>query len=74
MSVVVSVRVPKRLKEELDRLGINYSQAIREFLEELVRREKAKRIMAEIEKLRSSIGRISGDHAARMVREDRDAR
>ena len=74
MSVVISVRVPRRLKEELDRLGINYSAAIREFLEELVRREKARRLKAAMDELRESIGRVDGNLAAAFVREDRDGR
>ncbi|AEM38360.1 hypothetical protein Pyrfu_0489 [Pyrolobus fumarii 1A] len=74
MSVVISVRVPRRLKEELERLGINYSAAVREFLEELVRREKARRLRDEMERLRRSIGRVEGNLAAEFVREDRDAR
>jgi antitoxin component of RelBE/YafQ-DinJ toxin-antitoxin module len=34
--VVISVRVRKELKEELERLGIDYAEAVRRFLEELV--------------------------------------
>ncbi len=44
MSVVLSVRVPKWLKEELERLGIDYSREIREYLERRVREELAKRL------------------------------
>ncbi len=73
-SVVISIRVPKKLKEELDRLGINYSKAVREFLEELVRREKARRLREKMEELKRSIGRIDEDFASRFVREDRNAR
>ncbi len=73
-SVVISIRVPKKLKEELDRLGINYSKAVREFLEELVRREKARRLREKMEELKRSIGRIDEDLASRFVREDRNAR
>lgn len=36
-TVVIGVRVPKELKDELDRLGIDYSKEIREFLKRLVR-------------------------------------
>ncbi len=72
MSVVISVRVPRRLKEELERLGINYSEAVREFLEELVRRERARRLRERMEALKRSIGRVEGDLATRFVREDRD--
>lgn len=73
MSVVISVRIPKRLKEELERLGINYSKAVREFLEELVRREKARRLREEMERLKQSIGVLEGNLVAEFVREDRDS-
>ncbi|MGC9130868.1 MAG: antitoxin, partial [Pyrobaculum sp.] len=41
MSVVIGVRVPRRLKEELEKLGINYAEEIRRYLEQRVREEKA---------------------------------
>lgn len=72
MSVVIGVRVPKRLKEELERLGVNYSEEIRRFLEDLVRRKRAERIMREIQKIEGSLGRIEGNLAAEFVREDRE--
>ncbi len=74
MSAVISVRVPRKLKEELERLGINYSKAVREFLEELVRREKARRLRERMEEFKRRIGRIEGDLASDFVWEDRDAR
>ena len=66
------MRVPKRLKEELERLGVNYSDEIRRFLEELVRRKKAEKIMREIRDIEESLGRIEGNLAAEFVREDRE--
>ena len=36
MSVVISVRVRKELKEELERLGIDYAEVVQSFLEKLV--------------------------------------
>ena len=73
MSTVISVRVPRKLKEELEKLGINYSKAVREYLEELVRREKARRLRERMEEFKRRIGRIEGDLASAFVREDRDA-
>ena len=54
MSVVISVKVPKKIKEELERLGINYTEEIRRFLAELIRREKARRVFMEVKELRKS--------------------
>jgi len=45
VSVVISVRVRKELKEELERLGIDYAEAVRRFLEELVARERRRLLL-----------------------------
>ncbi len=75
MSVVLSVRIPKWLKEELDRLGIDYSREIREFLERRVREELAKRLEARYEELLRDSPLIRGGNlAVEFIREDRNAR
>ena len=72
MSVVIGVRIPKELKEELTRLGINYSEEVRRFLEERVKIEKRRRAFRRIMKLREEIGRVEGNRAVEFVREDRE--
>ena len=74
MSVVIGVRVPKWLKDELERLRINYAKEIREYLEKRVREEKLKRILGEIAEIRRRIGRVEGNLAAEFIREDREDR
>jgi len=75
VSVVISVRVRKELKEELERLGIDYAEAVRRFLEELVARERMRLALEKArevrEKLRSKVGTLSP--SAELIREDRDA-
>jgi len=51
---------------------VNYSEEIRRFLEELVRKKRAEIILREVEELESSIGRIEGNLAAEFIREDRE--
>ncbi len=72
MSVVIGVRIPKRLKEEIEKLGINYSEEIRRYLEKRVREERARRIIARIEALRKKIKPIEENLSAELIREDRD--
>ncbi len=72
MSVVIGVRIPKRLKEEIEKLGINYSEEIRQYLEKRVREERARRIIARIEALRKKIKPIEENLSAKLIREDRD--
>ncbi len=74
MSAVIGVRVPKKLKEELEKLEINYSEEIRKFLEGLVRRKRAERIMTRLRELERSIGRVEGNLSVELVREDREDR
>ena len=75
VSAVISVRVRKELKEELERLGIDYAEAVRRFLEELVARERRRLALEKAqevrERLRSKIGTMSP--SAELIREDRDA-
>ncbi len=72
MSVVIGVRIPKRLKEEIEKLGINYSEEIRRYLEKRVREERARRIIARIEALRKKIKPVEENFSAKLIREDRD--
>lgn len=71
-TAVIGVRVPKWVKEELERLGINYAEEIREYLIRRVREESARRLIEEISEFRRRIGRVEGNLAAEFVREDRD--
>ncbi len=44
MSVVISVRIPRELKEKMDKLKhINWSEEIRRAIKEIIIREEAKR-------------------------------
>ncbi len=72
MSVVIGVRVPRRLKEELEELGINYADEIRRYLEQRVREERAKRLIERIEEFRKRIKPIEENLSAELIREDRD--
>ncbi len=71
-TTVISVRVPKWVKDELKRLGIKYVDEIREYLIKRVREERAKRLMKEMDELRNRIKRVKGNLAAEFIREDRE--
>jgi len=74
--VVISVRVPRRLKEEMDKLGgdVNWSEEIRRFLEERVRELRRKRVLEEARRVIERLPEASRGTAAGYVREDRDSR
>ena len=72
--VTVSAKIPKRLKELMDKYGIKPGPVIRRALEEEVK----KRILAELEgKLRDILGEISSipdEEVVDLIREDRERR
>jgi len=72
--VTVSAKIPRRLKELLDKYGIKPGPIIRRALEEEVK----KRVLAELEeKAREIFGKlshISDEEVAFLVREDREKR
>jgi hypothetical protein len=74
MSDVITIRVPKKLKEELQELNMDYAEDVREFLERKVKAEKLKRVMREIDVFRNELGKKTGLTAssADIIREDRD--
>ncbi len=71
-TVVIGIRVPKELKEELERLGINYSDEVRKFLTKLVREKRAEKLIKEIDDFMARIKPIKENLAAELIREDRN--
>ena len=73
MSTVISVRVKRKVKETLERAGINIGEEVRRFLEDLAWRitieEKLKEWNEIIERSKPSPEGFS----ARSVREDRES-
>jgi len=70
---VISVRVRKEIKRELEEMGVNVSEEVRNFLEELAWKA---RIRKKIEEWRSILNRTKPSEkgfSIRSVREDRDS-
>lgn len=76
MSVVISVRIPRRLKEEMDRLSdiVDWSEEIRRFLESRVKELRRVKALMEIHRIIEQLPEVPRGTAARYVREDRDSR
>ena len=74
MSDVIAIRVPKKLKDELKELNMDYADDIRECLERKVKAEKLKRTIKEIDAFRNELGQKTGitESSADIIREDRD--
>jgi arsenate reductase-like glutaredoxin family protein len=74
MSDVIAIRVPKKLKDELQELNLDYAEDIREYLERKVKAEKLKQVIKEIDAFRNELGKKTGitESSADIIREDRD--
>ncbi|PSN82163.1 VapB-type antitoxin [Candidatus Marsarchaeota G2 archaeon OSP_D] len=72
MSAVISVRVKKEVKEELERKGVNINKLLKEYLEEVYIRVKAKEHVEKWNRLLSEAKPSAEGFASRSVREDRE--
>jgi hypothetical protein len=75
MSVVYSFRIPRRLKEEMDKLRdvVDWRKEIVAFIEERVKMYKRQRALREVVEILKGLPETPGGIAARLVREDRDS-
>jgi len=75
MSVVVSVRVPRQLKEKLERYGVNVSELVKRKLAEEVERIEREEVRKLLDELRSALqGRIDPRELSKLVEEEREER
>jgi len=71
---VISVRVPRELKEEMRKLNINWSEEIRKFIARRIDEELRKRRIEEALAMLRGTGSVERGFAEKAVREDRDSR
>ncbi len=75
MSVVVSVRIPKHLKEKLERYGIDVPELIRSKLVEEVERIEREELRRLLDELKSRLqGKIDPYELSKLVEEGRGER
>ena len=72
ISVVVHIRVPRRVKEKLEEYGVNISEEVRRFLEARLRQIELEKILDEIEEELAEAPQVSD--STRLIREDREKR
>jgi antitoxin CcdA len=70
----VSTKIPKQLKEKMQRLKIKPSKILRKALEDEVKKREIEELKKEIANLQPTIQKISIDTALKSIREDRDNR
>lgn len=72
--VTVSTKIPKQLKEKIQRLKIKPSKILRKALEDEVKRREVEELKEEIKKLKPALEKVSMDDIVKSIREDRDSR
>jgi len=72
--VTVSVKIPKWLKELLDKYGIKPGPIVRKALEEEVKKLMLSELEEEVKKIASKLSHISDEEVASLIREDREKR
>jgi len=70
MSSTFTVRIPRELKEKMKKLPVEWSEEVRRFIEEKVKRLELMGAIEEIE-LRAEKRRLKVD-SAKLIREDRE--
>lgn len=75
MSTVISIRIPKRLKEQMDMLRdyVNWSEEVRRFLEKRVEEIRRIRVLEEARKVIEQLPEVPRGTATQYVRENRDS-
>ncbi len=53
--IIISLRVPEKLKEEMSKVNVNWSEYLRKAIEDKISKEKMKKIWNEIESLKDKI-------------------
>lgn len=72
--VTVSAKIPRELKEWMEKLGIKPGPIIRRALEDAVRRKVLEGIDERLERFSELLDSIPDEEVAALVREDRDGR
>lgn len=73
MSIIISIRIRKELKDRLDRYGINISKEIESYLETLVWKKQVEEEIRRINKLLEKVKLSPKGFSSKSIREDRDA-
>ncbi len=73
MSVVISVRVKREIKELLESEGINIAEEVRRFLEELAYKVRIRKYVEKWDKMLEGVKPSPKGFSVSSVREDRES-
>lgn len=72
--VTVSTKIPKQLKERMQRLKIKPSKILKKALEDEVKKRELEELKEEINRLKPILNKITTEDTVVSIREDRDSR
>jgi len=73
-SVTVSTKIPKQLKEKIQKFKIKPSKILRKALEDEVKRREVAELKEEIDRLKPVLEKVSMEDVVKSIREDRENR
>jgi antitoxin CcdA len=72
--VTVSTKIPKQLKEKIERFKIKPSKILRKALEDEVKKREIEELKEEIDRLKPILEKVSIEDIVKSIREERDNR
>ena len=69
---VVTVRVPRELKDEMKRIDINWSQYIRDSIQKKIDEQRVKDASDKLDRIRARTKPVSTEELLSWIREDRE--
>ena len=72
--VTVSTKIPKQLKEKIQKFKIKPSKILRKALEDEVKKREVQELKEEIDRLKPILAKVSIEDIVKGIREDRDSR
>jgi len=74
VSTVISIRIPKSLKDKMDKFNkINWSELIRKFIEEKIAQLELEEALKEVEEHLKDVPELPKGTVARWMRSDRES-
>lgn len=72
--VTITIRVPKKIKEELAKYGVKMSEVVRRALEEEIKRRKLEDLKKSAKELGELLAKIPDEEIVKSIKEARERR
>jgi post-segregation antitoxin (ccd killing protein) len=69
---VITVKVPSKLKKDMKQIDINWSQYIRQCVQDKIKQEKMRAASAKLDEIRKRSKPVSTEEVVAWIREDRE--